>query len=84
MDVTTLKTGLAPGIFVRYGTSRLDVMKILIVGPEGSPYEGGLFEFDLLCPNNYPMAPPMMNFRTTGWGTASFNPNLYPNGKGKL
>lgn len=84
MDVTTLKTGLAPGIFVRYGTSRLDVMKILIVGPEGSPYEGGLFEFDLLCPSNYPMAPPMMNFRTTGWGTASFNPNLYPNGKGKL
>ncbi|OCL11444.1 hypothetical protein AOQ84DRAFT_353041 [Glonium stellatum] len=81
MDVTTLKTGLAPGIFVRYGTSRLDVMKILIVGPEGSPYEGGLFEFDLLCPHNYPLSPPLMNFRTTGRGIASFNPNLYPNGK---
>ncbi|KAK0938530.1 hypothetical protein LTS01_026144, partial [Friedmanniomyces endolithicus] len=41
-EITRLKTGLPPGIFVRYGESRMDVMKILIVGPKGTPYENGL------------------------------------------
>jgi baculoviral IAP repeat-containing protein 6 len=83
LDITNLKTGLPAGIFVRICSSRLDVMKVLIVGPGGSPYEGGLFEFDLLCPSNYPNEPPKMWFRTTGGGQAHFNPNLYPDGKGK-
>lgn len=83
LDITKLKTGLPAGIFVRHGSSRLDVMKVLIVGPVGSPYEGGLFEFDLLCPFDYPNKPPRMYFRTTGGGAAHFNPNLYRDGKGK-
>lgn len=83
LDITHLKTGLPPGIFVRHGSSRLDVMKVLIVGPAGTPYEGGLFEFDLLCPCSYPNKPPKMSFRTTGGGQAHFNPNLYRDGKGK-
>ncbi|KAI9775454.1 MAG: glycylpeptide N-tetradecanoyltransferase [Peltula sp. TS41687] len=81
LDVTRLKTGLPAGIFVRYGSSRLDVMKVMIVGPVGTPYEGGLFEFDLLCPFDYPNKPPKMWFRTTGGGDAHFNPNLYRDGK---
>ncbi|KAF2192575.1 hypothetical protein K469DRAFT_654226 [Zopfia rhizophila CBS 207.26] len=80
-EITSLKTGLPPGIFVRYGSSRLDVMKILIVGPSDTPYELGLFEFDLICPINYPNEPPKMNFRTTGGGSVRFNPNLYADGK---
>lgn len=81
VDMTHLKTGLPEGIFVRHGSSRLDIMKVLIVGPGGSPYEGGLFEFDLLCPADYPNSPPMMHFRTTGGGRARINPNLYQDGK---
>ncbi|KAF2805248.1 ubiquitin-conjugating enzyme, partial [Mytilinidion resinicola] len=80
-DITTLKTSLPPGIFVRHGCSRLDVLKFLIVGPRDTPYELGLFEFDMLLPENYPNTNPLVNFRTTGGGTASFNPNLYPDGK---
>ncbi|KAK5722687.1 hypothetical protein LTR15_005919 [Elasticomyces elasticus] len=80
-EVTSLKTGLPPGIFVRYGESRMDVMKIIITGPIGTPYELGLWEFDLLCGIDYPNAPPKMTFRTTGGGVARVNPNLYNCGK---
>lgn len=80
-EVTRLKTSLPPGIFVRYGASRLDVMKILIVGPSDTPYSNGLFEFDLYCGLDFPQSPPKMTFRTTGGGRAHFNPNLYTCGK---
>ncbi|KAF2270792.1 hypothetical protein CC78DRAFT_588598 [Lojkania enalia] len=80
-EITTLKTGLPPGIFVKYGTSRLDLMKMLIVGPAGTPYENGLFEFDLWCPGNYPYEAPKVTFKGTRGGSISFNPNLHLDGK---
>lgn len=80
-EMTNLRTSLPPGIFVRYGESRLDVLKVLIVGPKRTPYENGLFEFDIFCPANYPDAPPQMHIKTTGGGRHRFNPNLYADGK---
>ncbi|GAB1739636.1 hypothetical protein NU219Hw_g4582t1 [Hortaea werneckii] len=80
-EIARLKTCLPPGIFVRYGDSRMDVMKILIVGPRGSPYENGLWEFDLLCGLDFPNRPPTLHFKTTDGGTVGCNPNLYPCGK---
>lgn len=53
----------------------------MIAGPEGTPYAGGLFEFDCFIPLEYPHAPPLMNLRTTGGGSVRFNPNLYNCGK---
>ena len=35
-----------------------------IAGPEGTPYEGGLFDCELFLPDDYPMAPPKVLFRT--------------------
>lgn len=55
--------------------------KIMIAGPEDTPYSGGLFEFDCYMPLTYPETPPLMHLRTTGGGTVRFNPNLYNNGK---
>ncbi|TKA76242.1 hypothetical protein B0A55_06389 [Friedmanniomyces simplex] len=81
LQLSNLTTSLPPGIFVRHCASRLDVMKILIVGPKGTPYENGLFEFDLFCPSTFPNSPPNMLFRTTGGGRVRFNPNLYNCGK---
>jgi hypothetical protein len=83
-ELATLQTALPEGIYVRHGASRLDVMKVMISGPKDTPYEGGLFEFDLFCPLNYPNEAPKMQFKTTGGGAAHFNPNLYADGKGKL
>ncbi|RMY14321.1 hypothetical protein D0868_01517 [Hortaea werneckii] len=80
-EIARLKTCLPPGIFVRYGDSRMDVMKVLIVGPRGSPYENGLWEFDLLCGLDFPNRPPTLHFKTTDGGTVGCNPNLYPCGK---
>ena len=55
--------------------------KIMIAGPTGTPYAGGLFEFDCFIPLEYPHKPPLMHLRTTGGGSVRFNPNLYNNGK---
>ena len=53
----------------------------MIAGPEGTPYAGGLFEFDCFIPLEYPNKPPLMHLRTTGGGSVRFNPNLYNCGK---
>lgn len=42
-ELATLKTSLPTGIFLKVAESRSDVMKVLIIGSEGSPYAGGLF-----------------------------------------
>ncbi|KAH0565305.1 hypothetical protein GP486_001305 [Trichoglossum hirsutum] len=81
-ELATMATSLPEGIFVRVSDGRPDVMKCLITGPEGTPYEGGLFEFDVWCPEAYPNCPPKCQLKTTGGGTVGFNPNLYPDGKG--
>jgi len=51
--------------------------KIVIAGPEGTSYEGGLFEFDCFMPLEYPNVPPLVRLRTTGGGRLRFNPNLH-------
>lgn len=42
-EIATLTTSLPTGIFLKIAESRSDVMKVMIVGSEGSPYAGGLF-----------------------------------------
>jgi hypothetical protein len=42
-EISSLSTSLPAGIFVKVAESRADVMKVLIVGVEGSPYAGGIF-----------------------------------------
>ncbi|KAH9884260.1 hypothetical protein F4778DRAFT_763588, partial [Xylariomycetidae sp. FL2044] len=80
-EISTLQSSLPEGIYVRHGSSRLDTMKVLIIGPRDTPYAHGFFEFDLFCPMGYPKQPPLMHFRTTDGGKIRFNPNLYENGK---
>jgi len=82
-EITSLMENLPEGIYVRYAESRPDTMKVLIIGPNDTPYEKGFFEFDVLCPATYPALPPRVRFKTTGGGILSFNPNLYPNGTGE-
>ncbi|KAI4956005.1 hypothetical protein J4E91_000215 [Alternaria rosae] len=80
-EITTLQTGLPPGIFVRYCEDRPDILKCVIVGPAGTPYENGLFEFDLFCGAVFPNDPPQVNFKGTAGGRICINPNLYADGK---
>jgi len=68
-------------IFVRCDKSRIDVIKILIMGSKDTPYSNGAFMFDLYCDDSYPNNPPKMVIATTGQGKIRFNPNLYSCGK---
>eukprot|EP01024_Parvocaulis_polyphysoides_P073435 TRINITY_DN9450_c0_g2_i5.p1 TRINITY_DN9450_c0_g2~~TRINITY_DN9450_c0_g2_i5.p1 ORF type:complete len:357 (+),score=60.43 TRINITY_DN9450_c0_g2_i5:2-1072(+) len=68
-------------IFVCCDSSKNDLWRVLIVGPEDTPYSCGCFIFDVGFPENYPNAPPKVLLKTTGQGTVRFNPNLYNNGK---
>ena len=38
-----------------------------ITGPEGTAYEGGVFDVDILIPTEYPFEPPKMKFITKIW-----------------
>jgi len=61
-EIASLTTSLPPGIFLKIADSRTDVMKVLIVGAEGSPYEGGLFIFDIFLDEKWPVEPPKVRF----------------------
>ncbi|KAI1115906.1 ubiquitin-conjugating enzyme/RWD-like protein [Nemania sp. NC0429] len=51
------------------------VWEALIQGPEGTPFEGGIFPAELKFPADYPLAAPKMTFLGE-----IFHPNIYPNG----
>ncbi|KDQ09441.1 hypothetical protein BOTBODRAFT_642580 [Botryobasidium botryosum FD-172 SS1] len=80
-ELGVMSTSLPVGIWVRVDEVRNDAIKIMIAGPAGTPYEGGLFEFDCFIPLDYPKKPPLMTLCTTASGQVRFNPNLYANGK---
>ncbi|KAF8588347.1 hypothetical protein K439DRAFT_1335558 [Ramaria rubella] len=80
-EISAISTSLPPGVWIRVDEVRNDIMKILIAGPEGTPYAGGLFEFHCLLPLEYPNVSPKVNLETTAGGRVRFNPNLYACGK---
>jgi ubiquitin-protein ligase len=68
-------------IFVRGLSSHLSLLRVLIFGPEDTPYANGCLFFDVYLPPSYPADPPKVKFLTTGGGAVRFNPNLYKDGK---
>ncbi|CAK9292115.1 unnamed protein product [Gordionus sp. m RMFG-2023] len=48
----------------------------LIIGPQGTPFEGGVFPTKLFFPTDYPLSPPKMIFTCD-----MFHPNIYKDGK---
>ncbi|CAI9761503.1 unnamed protein product [Fraxinus pennsylvanica] len=73
-----LKKNLPKSIFVRVYESRIDLMRIVIIGPPFTPYHHGLFFFDIFFPRNYPSCPPKLYYHSYG---LDLNPNLRPGGK---
>ena len=49
---------------------------IMILGPEDSMYEGGIFKALLTFSDEYPIMPPKLKFKTSIW-----HPNIDENGK---
>ncbi|KAL8145005.1 hypothetical protein AgCh_003283 [Apium graveolens] len=73
-----LEKDLPDTIFVRAYESRMDLLRAVIIGAEGTPYHDGLFFFDVSFPDNYPLVPPNVYYHSRG---LRLNPNLYENGK---
>ncbi|XBH98924.1 hypothetical protein VPH35_128368 [Triticum aestivum] len=67
----------ADTIYVRAFEDRMDLLRAVIVGPSGTPYQDGLFFFDLQLPLSYPAAPPQVYYHSFG---LRLNPNLYASG----
>ncbi|CAG7875411.1 unnamed protein product [Brassica rapa] len=76
-DWKILEKDLPETIFVRACESRMDLMRAVIVGAEGTPYHDGLFFFDIHFPDTYPSVPPMVHYHSGG---LTINPNLYNSG----
>jgi len=52
------------GIYVTPSENNFRHFFVQMAGPEGTPYQGGLFDLELFLPDDYPMAPPKVLFRT--------------------
>jgi ubiquitin-conjugating enzyme E2 O len=65
--------------FCRTFEDRLDLLSIMIEGPQNTPYEGGLFFFDIQLSKEYPNTPPLCHY--ISYCTDRLNPNLYEDGK---
>ncbi|KAL0579537.1 hypothetical protein V5O48_002466 [Marasmius crinis-equi] len=68
-------------IFLRVDETRVDIIKAMITGPEGTPYYNGCYLFDIFLGPSYNQAPPSVKYITTNGGKYRFNPNLYADGK---
>ena len=53
----------------------LFLWEALVIGPEGTPFEGGVFPAELRFPADYPLAPPSMRFTCELW---------HPNGESRV
>lgn len=77
-----LANSLPENITVRTYEDRSDLMRVLIIGPEGTPYADAPFVFDVyLNPTKFPYAPPEVYFHSHTNGLGRCNPNLYEEGK---
>mmetsp|Transcript_13122 Transcript_13122/g.15423 ORF Transcript_13122/g.15423 Transcript_13122/m.15423 type:complete len:155 (+) Transcript_13122:111-575(+) len=52
------------GISATPYADNLRYFSVAIEGPEGTPYERGLFQLELFLPAEYPMTPPKVRFLT--------------------
>ena len=68
------------GIYCNFSDDNMMNVKAMLIGPTDTPYEGGFYFFDINFNNQYPMAPPKVDFCTLN-SNVRFNPNLYKCGK---
>ena len=52
------------GIFAEPNPNNCRHFTVKIAGPEGTPYQNGVFNCELYLPPEYPMDPPKVLFRT--------------------
>ncbi|TNV75362.1 hypothetical protein FGO68_gene16372 [Halteria grandinella] len=71
METQSFKEDPIAGIYIEPSATNNHHFYVKMAGPSETPYEGGLFNIELFIPNDYPMAPPKVLFRTK-----IFHPNI--------
>ncbi|KAH8021330.1 hypothetical protein HPB51_015320 [Rhipicephalus microplus] len=79
-DVADIARDPPPGIYVAPNENDVTRIDALVVGPSGTPYEGGFLWFHVVCPPEYPMQPPRVTLMTTDAGRVQLHPNIYSSG----
>jgi ubiquitin-conjugating enzyme E2 R len=65
------------GVFCEFlNESNVFEWRIYFEGPEGTPYQGGIFEARMTFPQDYPMSPPSLTIMSEFW-----HPNVYKDGR---
>lgn len=57
----------------------MDLLSVMIEGPKHTPYEDGMFFFDIQLGRDYPKSPPLCHY--ISYCSDRLNPNLYEDGK---
>lgn len=74
------------GIYIVFNENNVLNAQAMIVGPEGSLYEGGFLFFNIIFPKNYPFSPPDVSYVSRN--KVRIHPNIYvgngTNGLGKV
>ncbi|XP_065297015.1 ubiquitin-conjugating enzyme E2 Z-like [Dermacentor albipictus] len=69
-----------PGNYVVTDQDDVTRIQALLLGPAGTPYEGGFFWFVMRCQPEYPAKPPQVRLMTTDGGRVRFGPNFNESG----
>jgi len=69
---TALPVEYGSSCFCRVINDRLDLLRVMITGPDETPYANGCFFFDVNLTGSYPKTAPAVQFLTTGGGKYRF------------
>nr|MDO8085796.1 ubiquitin-conjugating enzyme family protein [Candidatus Sigynarchaeum springense] len=77
-DFAALKKMLSDGTIVQLKgfdkeSKSIDHLAVMLVGPKGTAYQGGLFKLEIKFPPDYPQQPPFVRLHTPIW-----HPNFWP------
>ncbi len=67
-------------IFIAPDEDDIRVVRCAMFGPEDTPYENGIYFYEIRFPENYPYSPPKVQFMTND-GNTRMHPNFYSCGK---
>jgi ubiquitin-protein ligase len=74
-DLKEMQRFPVEGVAVLPAEDDMGRWSVFMEGPKGTPFEGGIYELELVFAKNYPEAPPTLRFVSQFW-----HPNVYRDG----
>lgn len=63
-ELKEIERDKSSGVTVQLRDNSLQKLRGFVTGPRDTPYDGGLFEVDIVLEDSYPFVPPKMRFVT--------------------